>query len=179
MPSLFVCCLKRDLVQHPARSYKEGPPGPPAWVLEEHPPQAKHSLDPVVPVMPHLQTLSCRLAAAGERQELLPRGSAQPGGLSELEKTLWMEQQPGQASRTSAGLTCPQPACCGAQGAARGAQRMLKDLEKPTHQPDNPSTFLSPVLIPCFHSIHSQAQVRWEKQACRGVAAHPVRFHLI
>lgn len=137
------------------------------------PPQAKHSLDPVVPVMPHLQTLSCRLAAAGERQELLLRGSAQPGGLSELEKTLWMEKQPGQASRTSAGLTCPQSACCRAQGAARGAQRMLKDLETPTHQPDKPSIFLSPVLITCFQGIHSQAQARLEETGLQRTGSSP------
>lgn len=66
MPSLFVCCLKRSLGQRPPRFYKEGPP---AWVLGEHPPQGKAQLDPIVPATPHLQTLTCRLAVTGERQE--------------------------------------------------------------------------------------------------------------
>lgn len=80
---------------------------------------------------------------------IAPRGSIQLRGLFRLEEMLWMEQQPGQTSRTSGGLVCPwvlpSLLAAGLREQPRGAQRVLRDLERPTHHTDNPSIFPSPV----------------------------------
>jgi len=58
---------------------------------------------------------------------------------------------------------------------------MLKDLERCTHQPDNPSIFASPVLIPCFQGTPGPAQARLGETGLQGVGSSPskVSFNLI